>query len=158
MWQKIKPYIISIGIALAVGGLAAFLTRDSMDIYGEIVTPPLAPPAILFPIVWTILYVLMGISSARIYTEKESQPGKVRSALAIYALSLVFNFAWSLIFFNLRYFLLSVVVIAGLLVLIIKTITSYREIVPWAAYLQIPYAIWVSFATYLDVAIWLLNR
>lgn len=158
MWQKIKPYIISSAIALAVGGLAAFLTRDSMDIYGEIVTPPLSPPAILFPIVWTILYVLMGISSARIYTEKEREPQKVRAALEIYALSLAFNFAWSIVFFNLRYFLLSVVIIVGLLILILKTISSYREIVPWAAYLQIPYALWVGFATYLNVAIWFLNR
>ena len=158
MWQKIKPYVISIAIALAVGGLAAFLTRDSMDIYSEIVTPPLSPPAILFPIVWTILYTLMGISSAKIYTEKDKEPEKVRSALTIYGISLVFNFAWTLIFFNLRYFLMSVVIIVGLLILILKTISAYKSITPWAAYLQIPYAVWVGFATYLNVAIWFLNR
>lgn len=158
MTGKLRTYIVSIAIALAVGGLAAFFTRGSMDIYGEIATPPLSPPSILFPIVWTVLYILMGISSGKIYTEKENFPNEAGAALRIYALSLVFNFSWSIIFFNLRYFLLSVVVIIGLFLLIVKTISSYKAITPWAAYLQVPYAIWVAFATYLNVGILLLNR
>ena len=157
MLKKIKPYAISIIIALAVGGLAAFLTRNSMDIYNEIITPPLAPPAILFPIVWTILYVLMGISAAMIYTET-SAPYKERySALAIYASSLVVNFAWSIIFFNLKAFLLAFIWLLFLFFLIIKTIIAYRKIKPIAAYLQIPYAVWVAFAGYLNFSIWILN-
>lgn len=64
MWAKLKPYVISIAIALGVGGLSAFLTRNNMNIYERIMRPALAPPAIVFPIVWTILYTLMGISSA----------------------------------------------------------------------------------------------
>ena len=102
MWKKIKPYVIAVLIALAVGGLAAFLTRDSMDIYKEIVLPPLAPPSILFPIVWTVLYILMGISSAMIYLRKDSTPGAVQNALSVYAINLVVNFMWSIIFFNMQ--------------------------------------------------------
>ena len=69
MWKKIKPYIISVAIALGVGALAALLTRESMNIYEEINTPPLSPPGFLFPVVWTVLYILMGISSARVYVK-----------------------------------------------------------------------------------------
>lgn len=82
---KIKPYIISILIALAVGGLSALLTRGSMDIYSTIITPPLAPPAILFPIVWTILYILMGISAAMVYTESTVPFSQRKTALYTYA-------------------------------------------------------------------------
>ena len=73
MWKKLKPYLISCALALGVGGLSAFLTRDSMDLYESIKVPPLAPPALLFPIVWTILYVLMGISAAKIYLERKKE-------------------------------------------------------------------------------------
>ncbi len=156
MWQKIKPYVISILIPLAVGGLAAFLTRDSMDIYAEIVKPPLAPPAILFPIVWTLLYILMGVSAAMIYTADAPFPDKER-ALTVYAISLVLNFTWSIIFFRFRTFLLAFVWLLVLLFSILKTIRLYRPISAPAAYLQIPYALWVAFAGYLNFAIYLLN-
>lgn len=157
MFSKIKPYIISILIALGVGALSAFLTRNNMDLYSEIITPPLAPPAILFPIVWTILYILMGISAAMIYTQK-SAPIKERSgALATYFSSLVVNFAWSIIFFNFRAFLFAFIWLLFLLYLIIKTIIEYKKINPTAAYLQIPYAVWVAFAGYLTFCIWILN-
>ena len=88
MWNKIRPYVISVAIALGVGGLSAFLTSGNMDIYSRIEQPPLAPPPILFPIVWTILYVLMGISAAMIYEEKDRKPEEVRSSLIVYAVSL----------------------------------------------------------------------
>ena len=157
MLRKIKPYAISILIALAVGGLAAFLTRNSMDLYSEIITPPLAPPSILFPIVWTILYILMGISAAMVYkTRTDSQRGVI-SALTTYASSLVVNFAWSIIFFNLEAFLLAFIWLLFLLYLVIRTIVSYKPINRVAAYLQIPYAVWVAFAGYLNFAIWILN-
>ena len=105
MWKKIKPYVISILIALAVGGLSAWLTMDSMDIYGSIRQPALAPPAWLFPVVWGILFVLMGISAAIVYTDKNASPKDKASALKVYALQLIVNFFWSLIFFNLRNYL-----------------------------------------------------
>ena len=104
MWNKIKPYlatyIVAIAIPLVVGITAAALTRDNMDIYQTLTTPPLAPPAILFPIVWTILYILMGISSAGVYTNMEINPEAAKLGLGYYAVSLVLNFLWSIIFFT----------------------------------------------------------
>ena len=158
MKQKIKPYIISIAAALGVGGLSAFFTRNNMDLYEEIVTPPLSPPSILFPIVWTVLYVLMGISAAMICTDAFATQREKRSALFTYTLSLVVNFFWSIIFFNMRAFFFAFLWLLLLLVLIIRTIMKYRDINPAAAYLQIPYAIWVSFAGYLTASIWFLNK
>ena len=157
MISKAKPYALSILIALAVGGLAAFITRNSMDLYEEIITPPLAPPGILFPIVWTVLYVLMGISAAMIYKSRAESYKDVLSALTTYASSLVVNFAWSIIFFNLKAFLLAFIWLLFLLYLVIRTIVSYKPINRVAAYLQIPYAVWVAFAGYLNFAIWILN-
>ncbi len=156
MWQKIKPYVISIAIALAVGGLSA-LVSGNMDIYSEIVKPPLAPPAILFPIVWSVLYVLMGISAALIYTDKSAIPEEKRSALTLYALSLGVNFLWSPIFFRLQAFLFALVWLALLLYLVIATIFAYNKITPLAAYLQLPYAVWAAFALILNASIWYLN-
>ncbi len=158
MWKRIKPYVISIIIALAVGGLAAFLTRDSMDIYNDIILPPLAPPSILFPIVWTVLYILMGIGAALVYEKREQTYNETYDALTIYGVNLVVNFTWSLIFFNFRAFLLAFLWLVFLLIVIIKMILSFKRISPTAAYLQIPYVIWVSFAGYLNFAIWWLNR
>ena len=102
--KKIKPYVISVLIALITGALSAILTKGSMSLYEEIITPPIAPPSILFPIVWTVLYVLMGIGAAMICTDKVAPAQKKEKALRVYALSLFVNFTWSLIFFNLRAF------------------------------------------------------
>ncbi len=155
--KKIKPYIISILIALGVGGLSALSTRNNMDLYSEIIRPPLSPPSILFPIVWTVLFILMGISAALIYTNETAPEYQKKSALYTYALSLIVNFFWSIIFFNLRSFLFAFIWLILLLYLIIKTIVKYKKIDPIAAYLQIPYALWVTFAGYLTLAIFILN-
>lgn len=158
MFEKIKTYAISILIALAVGGLSAFFTRNGMNLYRDIITPPLSPPSILFPIVWTVLFILMGISAAMIYLDKNASGAQKSSALATYILSLIVNFFWSLIFFNLRAFLFAFLWLLLLLYLVIRTIMKYYKINRVAAYLQIPYALWVTFAGYLTFAIWYLNR
>ena len=155
MWKKLRTYVISIALALAVGGLAAFLTRDSMDIYEKIVTPPLAPPAILFPIVWPILYVLMGISSAIIFNQRATND--VGTPLTLYVINLIMNFTWSIIFFGMNAFLGAFIWLILLLAVIILMILTFRKISAIAAYLQIPYALWVTFAGYLNFAIWYLN-
>ena len=158
MWKKIKPYVISVLIALAVGGLSAWLTMDSMDIYGSINQPALAPPAWLFPVVWGILFVLMGISAALIYTDKNASPKDKASALKVYALQLIVNFFWSLIFFNLRNYLFAFIWLILLWVLILIMIVKFYKIRPVAGLLQIPYLLWVTFAGYLNLMIYLLNR
>ena len=97
MKNKIKPYITSILIALGVGALSALFTRENMDLYSTVISPPLAPPALLFPVVWTILYILMGISAAIIYTADNASIPDKKSALYVYAFSLIFNFFWCIV-------------------------------------------------------------
>ncbi len=161
MWEKIKPnlklFIIAIAIPIGTGLLSALLTKGNMDIYENLIVPNLAPPALVFPIVWMVLYTLMGISSALIYKRKFTDTMAVRQALTTYGISLVINFGWSIIFFNANAFLLSFLWLLLLLYFIVKTILEYIKIEPLAAYLQIPYALWVIFAGYLNIAIYLLN-
>ncbi len=161
MWERIKPYLktytIAIAIPLGVGLLSALITKDNMGLYSEIVTPPLAPPGWLFPIAWTLLYALMGVSSALVYMNRAINPEAARAGLTHYAISLIVNFAWSIIFFNARAFTLAFVWLILLLYLIIRTVISYHKVSPAAAYLQIPYAVWVAFAGYLNLGIVILN-
>lgn len=160
-FDKIKPYIlpyaIAIAIPLTVGIASAALTKDSMDIYGKLNSPPLSPPGWLFPIVWTLLFTLMGISSAMIYTKREQNSAAAKKGLTYYAVSLVLNFSWSIIFFNLQAAFFALIVLIALLFCIVKTILEYRKVWSTPAYLQIPYAMWVLFAGYLNAGIWLLN-
>lgn len=156
--EIIKTYAIAILIPLAVGLISSLLTMDNMQIYSELETPPLSPPSIVFPIVWTILYILMGISSAIVFTNRSENSESAEAGLTFYAVSLVFNFIWSIIFFNLRWFLVAFLWLCVLLYLIVRTIMAYKNVSPLAAYLQIPYAIWVAFAGYLNIGIWFLNR
>ena len=158
MLKKLRPHIISVLIALAVGGLAAVLTKDNMDLYARIVTPALAPPSIVFPIVWTILYILMGISAGMIYTQKHEKPDEVKNALAIYAISLFANFLWSIIFFNNGDFLKAFLWLIILWILVIMFIIRFRKIYRKAGNLQIPYLLWVTFAGYLNLSIYFLNK
>ena len=157
MKENVKKYAVSVIIALAVGGLSALLTSGNMNLYSEITKPPLAPPSILFPIVWTILYILMGISAALVYSEKGSKPDEVKSALTIYGINLFLNFFWSIIFFNMRAFLFSFIWLVALWIVILVMIVKFYRINPIAGILQIPYLLWVTFAGYLNLAIYLLN-
>ena len=157
MWKKIRPYVISVVIALAVGGISALLTMNNMGLYSKNEQPALAPPPWLFPVVWTILYVLMGIGAALVYNRKDFKPEETRNALIIYAVNLALNFFWSIIFFNLEAYLFAFIWLVALWIVIIAMIISFRKVSPVAAYLQIPYLIWVTFAGYLNLAIYILN-
>lgn len=158
MWRKIKPYVISIAIALGVGGLSALLTKNNMETYQNLRQPPLAPPMILFPIVWTILFILMGISSAIVYITGKNDNKDTGTALKIYGLQLIVNFFWSIIFFNMHAYLFAFIWLIALLLLIIWMIFEFKKISPIAAYLQIPYLLWVTFAGYLNLMVYILNR
>ncbi len=155
--KKTKPYVIFILISLAVGGLSALLSMGGMSSYDSITTPPLSPPAILFPIVWTVLYVLMGISAARIFTNDTATEQEKRSALFTYWLSLFVNFFWSIIFFNMRSFIFAFIWLILLIYLVVKTVVCYARVDRVAAYLQIPYILWLLFAAYLNLAVYILN-
>lgn len=158
MWNKIKPYVISIAIALGVGGLSALLTKNNMNIYETINRPALAPPMIVFPIVWGILFTLMGISAALVWVKGRENGQDIASALGVYGFQLAVNFFWSIIFFNMQAFLFAFIWLIILWILIIVMILKFKKISPAAAYLQIPYLLWVTFAGYLTLMIYLLNR
>ena len=106
MFQKAKPYVLSILLALGVGSLSALLTAQNQDLYSEIVMPPLAPPGWLFPVVWTILYILMGIASYLVLTSGKSEEN-IRRTLILYGIQLAFNFLWPIFFFNFGWYLFS---------------------------------------------------
>ena len=157
MRKKIKPYIISVLIALAAGGISALLTMNNMDLYSRI-EPPLAPPPWLFPVVWSILYILMGIGAALVYNRKDFKHEETKRALTLYAVNLALNFFWSIIFFNFDAYLFAFLWLVLLWLVIIAMIISFRRVSTVAGYLQIPYLLWVTFAGYLNFAICLLNK
>ena len=156
MKKNYKLLILCIVIPLAVGSLAGLLTSESMDTFSALNKPALSPPGWLFPVVWTILYVLMGFSSYLVITSGAGK-NKIRDALILYGLQLLFNFFWSIWFFNLGWYLFAFVWLLILWVLIFNTIASFYEISKPAAYLLIPYLLWVTFAGYLNFAIYLMN-
>ena len=140
----------------AVGALSGWLTREGTKIYNtSVVQPPFSPPPLVFPIVWTILFALMGLGAARVYRTPASN---ARSrALLVYLLQLAFNFFWSILFFNLQAFGLAFVWLLILWVLILWMILCFHRVDRPAALLQIPYLLWVTFAAYLNLGVWLLN-
>lgn len=155
--QKWKVYAFWIALSEAVGAISGFLTRDGMKAYSAFVKkPPLTPPDIVFPIVWTILFALMGIGAARIWL---TGPSKERSrAIAVFLLQLAVNFVWTIVFFGYHAFGAALAVIVLLWALILLMIVCFAKLDKTAAYLQIPYLLWVSFAAYLNAAVWILNK
>ena len=151
-----KPYLLWILLAEAVGALSGWLTGEGMQIYAQtIVKPPLAPPGWVFPVVWTLLYGLMGIGAARICL---TSPSKARSlGLNLFVAQLVVNFFWSPIFFNLQAFGLSFFWLLLLWGLVLRMILVFRKVDPLAAKLQIPYLLWLTFAAYLNLGVRYLN-
>ena len=152
-----KPYVIWIILSEAVGGLSGWLTRDGTQVYmAEVVKPPLSPPSVVFPIVWTVLFALMGTGAARIYLAPASA-GRTRS-LRLCFLQLLFNFFWTILFFNFQCYGLALVWLVILWALILCMTLSFRSSDKLAMHLQIPYLLWVAFAAYLNLGVWLLNR
>lgn len=151
-----KTYAFWIFLTEAVGIFAGLLTRGAAETYAQdIVQPPLSPPGFLFPIVWTILYALMGIGAARIDL---SEPSEERTkALMLFFVQLALNFFWSLIFFEARAYGLAFLWLVGLWVGIVLMIRAFYPVDRLAALLQIPYLLWVTFAGYLNLGVWLLN-
>ena len=156
MLEKIKRFVVSIAIPMVVGIIAAAITRGNMDI-SSLKQPPLAPPALVFPIAWSVLYILMGVSAAVVWARRGEAPEEVKRGLRFYAISLLLNFLWSPVFFNLREFRLSLIILAAMLYFLIRTMISYGRVKPIAAYLQIPYALWLIFAGYLNAGFMILN-
>lgn len=151
--SKFKIYLKSILIPIIVGAIVGFVTSSFID-YNYLVQPPLAPPSILFPIVWSILYVLMGVS----YGILNSNSLVDSDINFIYYLQLFVNALWSILFFVLKWRFFAFLWIILLLVLVIIMIIRFYRKNKISGLLQITYLLWVTFATYLNFAIWLLNR
>ncbi len=152
---KWKRLILSLAIPLLVGGVSGFLTMGSMETFENLNKPPLSPPGWVFPVVWTILFLLMGLASY--FVSLSPKDTEKKKALFVYALQLAVNFFWSIIFFNMERYLLSFIWLLLLWVLIIVTFFDFRKISRLAGYLLIPYFLWVTFAAYLNLFIYLLN-
>ena len=155
--MKWKRYAFWIGLSEAVGFLSGWLTRQGTKIYQTTVAqPPLSPPPAVFPVVWSILFALMGIGAARIYAAPPSS-NRTR-ALLLFFVQLAFNFFWSIIFFNLQAFGFAFFWLLALWALIIGMMVTFARVDKPAAWLQLPYLLWVTFAAYLNLGVWLLNR
>jgi len=153
-WKFLLPCI---AIPLAVGGLSAWLTSGSMEAYERMQKPALSPPAIVFPIVWTILFFLMGLASYLV-TQGQTTSEQRAGALRIYSVQLAVNFSWTIFFFSLGAYLFSFLWLILLIILVICTIVRFRKTSRPAGILLLPYLAWLLFAGYLNMAVWLLNR
>lgn len=151
-----KRLILCLAIPLVVGGAAGLLTMNSMETFAALNQPPLSPPGWLFPVVWTVLYILMGIASYLVSVSDAPQEEKQR-ALWTYGIQLAFNFLWPIIFFNLKWYLFAFVWLVMLWILVLITALQFGRIRKVAGNLMIPYLLWVTFAGYLNLGIYLLN-
>ena len=151
-----KTYALFIGLTEAVGGISALLSRDGMRLYEAAVTqPPLSPPMWLFPVVWTVLYALMGISAARV----SALPPTAATVCGqkFFFTQLIFNFFWSIIYFNLQAYWAAFVWLVLLWALVLSMILCYTKADRTAALWQIPYLLWLTFAGYLNLWVALNN-
>ncbi|MCI8336138.1 MAG: tryptophan-rich sensory protein [Peptococcaceae bacterium] len=152
-WKKL---LLHIALPLSIGGLSALLSSSDMKKYADLNQPPLAPPGFFFPIVWTVLYILMGISTYLISKSSATTPQK-DAAYRSYGLQLFFNFIWPLIFFKTGAVLAAFICLILLIAAILKMLQLFHAISSIAANLQIPYLCWCLFAAYLNFGIYLLN-
>lgn len=151
---KLKSLILNILLSVGTGLLSSFVTGSFSALYQDVNRPALAPPAWIFPVVWSILYILMGISS---YIISESNADMKSSALRVYYLQLAVNFLWSPLFFVFRLYWFSFFWLLILWILVLVMIIRFSKINKTAAYLQIPYLIWLTFAAYLNFSVAVLN-
>ena len=151
-WKKLIFYI---AVPLVVGTVAALLAREGMAMFDAVIKPPLTPPAWLFPVCWTVLYVLMGIASYLVAVSDDDLRG---NGIVFYGIQLILNFFWPLIFFNHSLYLFSFVWLVILWAMILVTMLKFYKISERAGDLMLPYILWVTFAGYLNFGIFLLNR
>ncbi|MBP3883764.1 MAG: tryptophan-rich sensory protein [Olsenella sp.] len=150
----------AVALPLAIGAVSALLSADVMGRFGSMNQPPLSPPAWLFPVAWTILYVLMGLASYLLYVARPmtEEVRKLRTrALVLYAAQLVLNFVWTPIFFNGGLYYVAFVILVGMWVLIAALMATAVKVDRRATFLLIPYLVWTTFAGYLNIMIALLN-
>lgn len=148
------PYALFIGVSLAVGGLSSIITQNGMPYYDLAIKPSFTPPSILFPIVWTALYILMGLGMARVW---RSFDHRRRLALIPFGAQLLANFLWTAWFFGLQCYGLAFWWLLGLTTLVVWMAVTFYRINTVAGWMQVPYILWCVFASILNHAIWKLN-
>jgi tryptophan-rich sensory protein len=146
--------ILCIALPLLIGGISALLTRSGMEGFDTVQTPPLSPPSLLFPIVWTILFILMGVASYLVLTSDKLRT----NALYAYAIQLLLNFVWPILFFNVKNYIAAFLWLILLWVAVLVTTVRFFRIRRGAGILMLPYLAWITFAAYLNLSIALLNR
>ena len=154
-FKTIRPYLLSVLLALAVGGLSAWVTRGAMARFETLQKPPLAPPGWLFPVIWTILYTLMGVSAALIWRTDRLRRD---TPLWRYGVQLVLTFWWPVLFFLLEARLAAFFLLLALIAAVIWMLRSFARLSRTAAWLNAPYLLWLLFAGYLNLGVYLLNR
>ena len=160
--KEIKNFLISVLIPLLVGGVSTLLSilisgQVTRSNYSQLIKPGFAPPGYIFPIVWTILFILMGIS-AYIINKKGNELAKVKDAMFYYKLQLVLVFLWSILFFGFNLRLTALIDLIILLIIVIVMILKFYKINKTAAYLNIPYLAWLIYAFFLNYFIWMINK
>lgn len=155
MKPNVKKLLLYLAIPLVVGGLASLLSGGISD-YKTLNQPPLSPPGWVFPIVWSILYLIMGYASYRV-ASADAQPQQIRKALTFYGLQLFFNFLWPIVFFGFDAYLAAFVVLVVLWILVVITMWNFDKVDELAGTLLLPYLLWITFAGYLNLGVYLLN-
>lgn len=152
-----KWLLICLAIPLVVGVLSALVSRSGMRQFAQVQKPPLSPPEWLFPVAWTILYLLMGYASYLVWRSPAPEKS-IRRALFWYGAQLCANFWWSPMFFSWKLYLAALMWLVLILVLIVVTLCHFRRVERRAGWLLVPYLCWGLFATYLNAGVWVLNR
>ncbi|MBE7012714.1 MAG: tryptophan-rich sensory protein [Ruminococcaceae bacterium] len=154
--RKILTFIVSVLLPLAIGWLSAYVTGDIQGVYDSLIQPPFAPPGWVFPVVWTVLYILMGIA-LYIIVKNGFSSSEVREAVLYFGITLIFNFLWTPVFFRFGLILFALIWLAAMIILAVINIIQFYKINKWAGILLIPYLIWLLFAFALNLGVYLLN-
>lgn len=150
-----KSLIVAVALPLALGGLSAWIS-GGMDSFEALNKPPLSPPGWVFPAVWSVLYLMMGVASWRVYVLKRPAQER-REALNLYAVQLIVNVLWPVVFFRFELYWAAAVWLAVLVVLVALTLSRFKRLDDLAGLLLWPYLIWCLFALYLNLGVAILN-
>lgn len=155
MFQTIhlRKLISSLALTLGTGFLTGFLTGNQSETYQNLVRPPLSPPGWVFGVVWSVLYLLMGIA---LYLVRTTQ-GDRKRAIGAFSIQLFLNFCWPILFFGLRLYCFSAIWLGILLVAVVITTILFFRVKPLAGWLLVPYLLWCIFALYLNIGTCILN-
>lgn len=153
---RVLTLIVAILLPLGVGGFSAFLTAEDIRVYADMNRPPLAPPGWVFPVVWTLLYVLMGVASYLVYTS-DADPTLKRRALTVYCIQLAMNFFWSTLFFTYARLLTAFIWLTLLWLFTLGCTVRFYYIRPAAGLMMGGLLVWTTFAGYLNLACYLLS-